>query len=139
MSGLSVPSRVIAGLIALAAISPLAVLATLAPDSSGRGTHTQLGLASCGFRSSHGYDCPTCGFTTASTLAAHGHVISSIVTHPAAGVTSVALAMTFWVGLFTAATGSPVVVMLRGLWRPTTIVLIALLFAGSWAYRVAYW
>lgn len=49
-----------AGLVGL-----LGVARRLEPDPRGFGTHQQLGLAPCSFRLGAGYNCPTCGMTTA--------------------------------------------------------------------------
>jgi hypothetical protein len=136
---LSLAHRAIALLIALAALAPLIKLATLTPSESGRGTHTQLGLSVCQWHESHGYDCPTCGFTTAAVLAARGHIIQSLLTHPAAAVASIGLGVAFWIACYTAVTGSPAALRLNRLLRPATFVAILLLVAASWGYRVLCW
>src|SRR5690606_37804325 len=53
---------------ALLTAVPVAVLVTaasLTPSPEGTGTHTQLGLPSCGFLMFTGFPCPGCGMTTA--------------------------------------------------------------------------
>jgi hypothetical protein len=40
------------------------VATQLTPDPAGHGTHTQLGLAPCGFLLMTGLPCPGCGLTT---------------------------------------------------------------------------
>lgn len=50
-----------AGVLAL----PLLVAWWLVPDPRGEGTHEQLGLPQCRFRTHFGVRCPTCGMTTA--------------------------------------------------------------------------
>ena len=47
------------------------------------GTHRQLGLLPCGFVTTTGYPCPTCGMTTAFAHAVRGHVGESIRSQPA--------------------------------------------------------
>lgn len=54
----------------------------LTPDRGGVGTHTQLGLPPCGFVEMTGGPCPSCGYTTTFTLAAHGHVWAAVVNQP---------------------------------------------------------
>ena len=55
----------------------------LSPDPSGLGTHQQLGLPPCGFIAmSGGYPCPSCGYTTTFTLAAHGRLIDAFANQP---------------------------------------------------------
>lgn len=60
----------------------LAVAWALTPDARGHGTHTQLGLPSCSFRSSTGYPCPHCGLTTAVSAGVHGRLADSWRAHP---------------------------------------------------------
>jgi hypothetical protein len=54
----------------------------LSPDNRGIGTHEQLGLPACGFVEIAGGPCPSCGFTTTFTLAAHFRPIDAIVNQP---------------------------------------------------------
>ena len=54
----------------------------LDPDSRGIGTHEQLGLPECGFVQMFGGPCPSCGFTTTFTLAAHLRPIDALVNQP---------------------------------------------------------
>jgi hypothetical protein len=68
--------------VALAAWAVLAVAWALTPDPRGHGTHTQLGLPSCSFRSSTGYPCPHCGLTTAVSAGVHGRLTESFQAHP---------------------------------------------------------
>ena len=42
----------------------MAIAMWLTPDPRGFGTHLQLGLPDCGFRSATGINCPHCGLTT---------------------------------------------------------------------------
>lgn len=42
------------------------------------GTHRQLGLPPCSFYAMTGVPCPSCGFTTAFSLVAHGDVVSAL-------------------------------------------------------------
>ncbi len=63
--------------------SVLAAAAWLEPDPSGLGTHQQLNLPPCGWISSGGLPCPTCGMTTAFALAADGRVLAALATQPA--------------------------------------------------------
>lgn len=60
----------------------LAVAAVLEPDPLGYGTHTQLGLPPCGFRSLTGMPCPGCGLTTAFAHAVRGDWPSALDANP---------------------------------------------------------
>jgi hypothetical protein len=50
----------------------LGVAAAIAPDPSGYGTHTALGLPPCGFLLLTGFPCPGCGLTTAFAYGIRG-------------------------------------------------------------------
>lgn len=67
---------------ALACAVVLGLSMWLRADSRGVGTHQQLGLPPCGFVDMFDIPCPSCGFTTTYTLAAHGHVIDAAVNQP---------------------------------------------------------
>lgn len=54
----------------------------LEADRRGVGTHEQLGLPPCGFVEMFDIPCPSCGFTTTYTLAAHGRFIDAAVNQP---------------------------------------------------------
>lgn len=55
----------------------------LTPDARGIGTHEQLGLPPCGFVEIFaGIPCPSCGYTTTFTLAAHGRPLEAFVNQP---------------------------------------------------------
>lgn len=55
----------------------------LSPDTRGIGTHEQLGLPPCGFvKAFDGAPCPSCGYTTTFTLAAHGRPIDAFTNQP---------------------------------------------------------
>jgi hypothetical protein len=54
-----------AAAVALGLLTPLVVARCLTPDPQGLGTHQQLGLPPCTFRTLFGRPCPACGMTTA--------------------------------------------------------------------------
>lgn len=60
----------------------LAVAAFLAPDPSGHGTHTQLGLPPCGFLLFTTLPCPGCGLTTAFSHMVRGQLTGAIQANP---------------------------------------------------------
>ena len=66
----------------VATLGILIVALVLDADPSGVGTHQQLGLPECGFIPLFGGPCPSCGFTTTFTLAAHGHLLTAFVNQP---------------------------------------------------------
>jgi hypothetical protein len=67
----------------LAVLVSVSVFVILRPDPAGHGTHEQLGLPACLFREVLGIErCPSCGLTTAFTLAYHGELYPAIDTNP---------------------------------------------------------
>lgn len=132
-------TRLLAGLGALLCLSVLLVGAWLNPDASGHGTHTQLGLAQCGWVIALGKPCPTCGMTTAVSHAAHGRLWASLVTQPFGLLVALGLAGGFWVGLYTAATGSHAGRVYGTLLRPRVLWTLAGLALAAWAYKWAVW
>ena len=74
--------RVAWGVHLVAVVGVLITALLLDADPRGVGTHQQLGLSECGFIPLFGGPCPSCGFTTTFTLAAHGHLISAFVNQP---------------------------------------------------------
>jgi Protein of unknown function (DUF2752) len=64
------------------AVACVAVLWSVQPDAKGYDTHTQLGLAPCGWPRHYGVPCPTCGATTAAALLVHGRPWAAVATQP---------------------------------------------------------
>lgn len=129
-----------ARLIALIVFAPtLAVLLTassLTANDAGMGTHTQLGLAPCGFKAATGLPCATCGMTTSFTHAAHGHLLTSLVTQPAGMVLAVLTAMVVLLSGWSLATGMSLVPVGLALWRPRVVIVFIALILGGWLYTV---
>ena len=116
---------------------PLWVACWLVPDPRGEGTHEQLGLPACGFRTQFGVRCPTCGMTTAWAHMVRFQ-ISSAMRANTAGALLAALdaAGAAWLAVCVA----------RGRWWPAPpgITALAWLVAatatvalGDWAVRLA--
>lgn len=68
---------------ALGVIAVLGLARWLRPDPSGFGTHRQLGLLPCAFRSITGHGCPSCGMTTAFAWFVRGRLDASWRSNPA--------------------------------------------------------
>ncbi len=126
-----------AGLVSLAA-PVLGVGLWLNPNAAGLGTHTQLGFGPCPFYMRYGIPCPTCGYTTAVSHVAHGQWISAILTQPAGAAVGFVLVGALLLGLAALVTGrwyGPGLLWLG--WRlERIIVLVTVLFLGSWLYKV---
>jgi hypothetical protein len=115
--------------------SVLGLSAYLTPDPTGLGTHRQLGLPPCGFLLATGYPCPTCGYTTAFALAAHGRVWASLRTQPAGAILALALCALTLVSAYALVTGSTLAPVAR-LLRPALLMAAGALVLGAWVYKV---
>lgn len=130
-------TRIAAGLAAAAALILLAAMSTLRADPRGLGTHQQLGLPACSWHVQRGYVCPTCGVTTAFTLASQGRLLSSLATQPFGTAMALAAAAIFWLGGWAALTGSGFARWIfRRAMRPSIGGLAAAALVLSWAYRL---
>lgn len=99
-------ARIGSGALALGCFALLAVAAGLSPSAEGHGTHTDLGLADCGFLQTTGYPCATCGMTTSFAHAAEGQYVQSFLTQPFGMVLAVITSGVFWLALHSAVFGS---------------------------------
>ncbi len=69
----------------------------LKPDPRGFGTHQQLGLPPCTFRSLTGTNCPHCGLTTSFSWFVRGQLFKSIKANPAGVIlASASLIVLIW-------------------------------------------
>jgi hypothetical protein len=68
------PYRLLAAVLGLGLLAPLAVAGYLEPDSQGHGTHQRLGLPPCTVYVLFGVRCPTCGMTTSWAHLVRGQV-----------------------------------------------------------------
>jgi len=109
----------------------------LTPSPTGAGTHCQLGLPPCGMLETTGLPCPTCGVTTAFSLAAHGRLAEALATQPF-GLAIFLLVAGGALGLAAAlATGRSILPLLTPWTLTTTGLALMLLLLGSWAYKLA--
>lgn len=69
--------------LAFGIVSVMTIAMWLTPDPRGFGTHLQLGLPECGFRSATGMNCPHCGMTTSFALFVRGQWHRSFLVNPA--------------------------------------------------------
>jgi len=127
----------LAGLaVALGGVGPLAVGAWLTPAGAGHGTHTQLGLPSCGWVAAFGRPCPTCGMTTSVTHAAHGDLLSAAAAQPAGASLALLAAIAFWAGLHQALTGAGTLGAAAGLLRARAAWLAGGIVLAAWLYKI---
>jgi hypothetical protein len=70
-------------LLAMGIVSVMSIAMWLTPDPRGFGTHLQLGLPECSFRSATGMNCPHCGMTTSFAWFVRGQWQRSFQVNPA--------------------------------------------------------
>ncbi len=129
--------RAAALLVAIASLALLAVAAWLTPSASGIGTHHQLGLPACGWMTSAGVPCPTCGMTTAFAAAADGDLLASFRAQPFGCLLAIATAATAVVAGFVAMTGSAVGGHLVRAVTPRIGWCILAFAMTAWLYKIA--
>lgn len=128
--------RILAGIIALACLTPLIIATRLAPSHTGIDTHRGLGLPTCSFLDRTGLPCPTCGMTTSFAWFVRGNLLASFYVQPMGFIVAALCAMTFWVGLYIGLTGKPVHQLLTSLpIRYHLLPLMAITVAG-WAWKI---
>ena len=79
-------STMITIVLALGCLAVLGSAMGITPDSSGMGTHEQLGIRQCGFLQRTNYPCMTCGMTTSFALAVRGRLLASFLNQPAGAI-----------------------------------------------------
>ncbi|MBM3787244.1 MAG: DUF2752 domain-containing protein [Acidobacteria bacterium] len=129
-------TRAVYWFLALAAGGVLAVAAGLIPDGNGLGTHTQLGLPACGFRTLTGKACPSCGLTTSFALAVRGRFLDAAAVQP------------FGFGLFLLCAGSIPALLFAGIravplsrvFQPDRAIRVLQVggaaYFGAWLYKL---
>lgn len=136
LPGQSLSARVIAGAIAIGALTILLLAARLDANPRGVETHTQLGLPPCGMLRATGYPCMTCGMTTSFTHLAHGHVWQSLVAQPAGTFVALLTAVAFWVCGYIAFTGRPSARLMNMVpWIRIVFVVLGIVLVG-WIYKI---
>lgn len=133
------PGRCAAGVVAVLCFAWLMLGSQLQADPHGIGTHQQLGLPQCSFEARWDFACPTCGMTTAFTLATHGRLLQAAAVQPAGALLALLVAMVTWVAAFAAVTGCRVEPFLRPIrrrWRLTLAIVAAVVLLG-WLTQLA--
>lgn len=133
---LSVPARILVGLLAAGSISVAASSRLLSPDPRGFGTHEQIVGVPCTFRAFTGIPCPTCGMTTSFAHMARGEIAQALHAQPMGAALFAMLVLGGLLSAFSAVTGVPFWQKLDG--RPIW-VLVAVLVAGllaGWLYKI---
>ncbi len=110
----------------------------LTPSPSGMGSHQQLGLPPCGWLTTLGFPCPTCGCTTAVSNFAHGHILRSFLTQPfgfAVGLLAALLLPLTFMGMITGRWIGPSMFWLGWHWK-TWVILTLVILVGGWIYKI---
>jgi len=125
-----------AAVICIMAISLLIVAARLDPDPTGVNTHTQLGIAPCGFLQRANIPCATCGMTTSFALAADGNLLGSFITQPAGAVFALLTSIVAIVSGYAVIAGLSLWPLAVVCWRPGTIIALGAVVIAAWGYKI---
>ncbi|MCA9063629.1 MAG: DUF2752 domain-containing protein [Planctomycetaceae bacterium] len=82
MPRMTTSERVLIAMAGMAVLVLFGVALYLTPDSRGFGTHEQLGLPPCTFKTLCGKPCPHCGMTTSFSLLVRGQFNASVQANP---------------------------------------------------------
>ena len=128
--------RVIAAVIGACCLALLLLAASLKPDPSGTGTHTQLGLPTCGWVLSMDLPCPTCGYTTAFTATVHGRFLEGFLAQPVGAILALATAVFFLGSMLIVLTGAPLENILGRFWTPRVTWTLLAVIILAWVYKM---
>jgi hypothetical protein len=126
----------VAMVIALACATVLGLAAWMTPSPTGIGTHSQLRLPPCGWIVMMDMPCPTCGMTTAFSHAAHGQIVASFLSQPMGCLLAIATAMTLWISLLVAVTGSPIARYFGRMCGARSAWIVAAMILVAWGYKI---
>ena len=107
------------------------IAAWLSPNSSGVGTHQQLGLPPCSFRLIYGVRCPACGMTTAWSHFVRGDWLAALSINIAGFLLAAGSAVVVVGCFYVVASGRPM--PRQSMWWITLSLL------GVWCVAVAEW
>ena len=128
-----------AAIIALVSLAVLVTAAMLTPDPQGHATHTQLGMQKCAWVVWFDQPCPTCGMTTSFSHAGGGSWITAALTQPMGAFLALLTTVIFWGSTHQAVYASRIGSVVQTALRPKLVVLMLLLAAGAWVYKIATW
>lgn len=118
---------------------PVAVLITaaaLTPSAAGHGTHTQLGLAPCGFLAYTGYPCPGCGLTTSFAHMIRLQVIGAFEANPFGILLFLCTVAIVPVSVLGLIRRQPVIDMLDRLHAEKVAITLSIVSITVWVVRV---
>ncbi len=129
--------RFVATGLCFCSLALLIVSAELHPNPNGSGTHEQLGLPPCGFKTATGLPCATCGMTTAFSYAAHGRIVDAFIVQPAGAVLAVTCAMLALVTGYAAVRNTSLDLWWQLVRHPYTVTTGIFVILTAWAYTLA--
>ncbi|HEY1599746.1 MAG TPA: DUF2752 domain-containing protein [Pirellulales bacterium] len=115
----------------------LVVAASLHPNPAGLGTHEQLGLPPCTFRSLFGIRCPSCGMTTSWSHATHGHWRQALAANVGGTLLAVVAVVVATVCVISAVRGRWLVKIPNDWVWATGALALAAITLLDWAIRLA--
>lgn len=118
------------------AAAVLGLARVLPPAAAGYGTHVALGLPPCGFLSSTGLPCPTCGLTTAFALLSRGEVRAALRVHPLGVPLYAAVVALLLVALVGLVRGRPLLPTLDRMRLDRWALLLAAALMATWLARL---
>lgn len=128
-----------AGMISAGLLALLVTSAFLNPNPGGYNTHTQLGLAPCGFAQYFNKPCFTCGMTTSFAHAANGEAGASFMTQPMGFLLALASSIGVWTSGYVAWTGSKLGQWLGSMMTGRVLWTVAALAGAAWVYKMLTW
>jgi hypothetical protein len=117
----------------------LVVAFLLSPSGEGHGTHTQIGLPSCGWVVAFDTPCPTCGMTTAYTHAVRADFLTAATTQPMGTLLAVLTAAGVVGGVHASATGCRLGRFVDTILSARTLWIALALAGGAWIYKLLTW
>lgn len=117
----------------------LAVLITamkLHPNPAGTGTHHQLGLPPCNFKTIFHLPCPTCGMTTSFAYFVRGNFIASFYVQPMGMILAAFSFIAFWFCSFEFITGRNLRALFGFLPLNKILYFFMILFIVAWAWKI---
>jgi hypothetical protein len=129
-------NRLVAGLVLAGSLGLLIVAALLQPDPAGMGTHEQMGLPACGFKTATSLPCVSCGMTTSFAHAANGQLLTAFSVQPLGALLALITATLVWISALAMAMGQSLAPLGRALGQPRTVVVLLSLAGLAWAYTL---
>ena len=139
-----IPGRLLALVLATAAIAVLVTAVLIKPSPEGVGTHRQIHYLSptgetppaCELLRISGIPCPTCGMTTSFAWFVRGNWLASFYVQPMGFLLALLTGAFFWACLFIALTGAPLhrlLTQIRGVVWITGLVGFAI---AAWGWKI---